>query len=50
MPHDQELAAETRAWLVKAAQDLGAGSHDLGASPPFTADAAFHAQQALRKP
>jgi HEPN domain-containing protein len=49
MPHDPELVAETRAWLLKAAQDLGAGSHDLFASPPFTADAAFHAQQAAEK-
>jgi HEPN domain-containing protein len=49
MPHDPELVAETRAWLLKAVQDLGAGSHDLCASPPFTADAAFHAQQAAEK-
>ncbi len=49
MRHDQELVAEPRARLLKAAQDLGVGSHDLCASPPFTADAAFHAQQAAEK-
>lgn len=49
MPLDPELVAETRSWLAKALRDLGAGAHDLQANPPFTADAAFHAQQAAEK-
>lgn len=49
MQHDPELVAETRSWLVKARQDPGAGEHDLRASPPFAADAVFHAQQAAEK-
>jgi len=29
MPHDPELVAETREWLVRASQDLGAGERDF---------------------
>lgn len=46
---DPELVAETRAWLVKARQDLGAAEHEFGAEPPFLADIVFHAQQMAEK-
>lgn len=49
MPHDPELVSETRAWLVKAAQDLAAADHELTASPPLLEDIVFHAQQAAEK-
>jgi hypothetical protein len=43
MPRDRALVAETRAWLEKAADDLAAAAHDLGAHPPLCGDTAFHA-------
>jgi HEPN domain-containing protein len=49
MPFDPIRVADTRAWLQSARRDLGAGSHDLKAEPPFTGDAMFHAQQAVEK-
>ena len=49
MANDPVLIAETRSWFVKAAEDIGAGSLDLEAPTPFTADAVFHAQQAVEK-
>ena len=49
MPHDPVRVADTRAWLWKAQADLRAGGVDLGATPPLTGDAAFHAQQAVEK-
>ena len=49
MAHDPELVAETRAWLVKACGDLAAAAHELKAEPPFSGDAAFHAQQTVEK-
>jgi len=49
MAHDPELVAETRAWLVKASRDLAVAAHELKADPPFSADAAFHTQQAVEK-
>ncbi len=49
MPHDPELVAETRAWLVKANGDLGAATHEFKAEPPFLADIVFHDQQAAEK-
>ena len=49
MPHDPALVAETRAWLAKAARDLGAAVYELKAEPPFADDIAFHAQQAVEK-
>jgi HEPN domain-containing protein len=49
MPHDPELVAETRSWLVKASQDLRAASHDFTMKPPLLADIVFHAQQAAEK-
>jgi len=49
MQRDDGLVAEVRDWLHKAAEDLRAGRHELKASPPLTADAVFHAQQAAEK-
>lgn len=49
MPLDPELVDETRAWLVKAGQDLGAATYEFTAKPPFLADIVFHAQQAVEK-
>ena len=49
MPSDPELVAETRSWLVRASEDLRAGAWELRATPPFTGDAVFHAQQAAEK-
>lgn len=49
MPLDPELIAETAGWFQRAHNDLGAGRVDLGPEPPFTGDAAFHAQQAVEK-
>jgi HEPN domain-containing protein len=49
MPHDPALVEDTRSWLVKASLDLRAAQHDLEASPPLSADAVFHCQQAAEK-
>ena len=46
---DPALLAETRAWLVKAAEDLRAADFEFTASPPLLADITFHAQQAAEK-
>ena len=40
MPHDSELVAETRAWLVKASGDFGAAAHEFKEEPPFLVEAA----------
>jgi HEPN domain-containing protein len=39
--------ADTKAWMARAASDLGAGGHALTAVPPFAA--VFHAQEAAEK-
>jgi hypothetical protein len=44
MPHDPALVAETRAWFLKAGNDLRAGTFELGAVPPLTSDIVFHTQ------
>ncbi len=49
MRPDPELVAETRAWLVRAAEDLREVEHDLIAAPPLLHGAVFHAQQAAEK-
>jgi HEPN domain-containing protein len=49
MPLDPVRVEDTRAWLEKARQDLGAGRADLAVSPPYPGDAMFHAQQAAEK-
>lgn len=42
-------AADTRAWLARAQDDLRGAEIDLAASPPLLGDAAFHCQQAVEK-
>ena len=49
MPPDPGRVADTRAWLLKAAEDLRAARHDLSAVPPLAADAAFHCQKFAEK-
>jgi HEPN domain-containing protein len=49
MPPDPELVAETRAWLVKASNDLRAAKALSAISPPLLDEAAFHCQQAAEK-
>ncbi len=49
MPLDTALVADTKAWLIKAANDLRGVSVDLDASPPLFEDALFHCQQAAEK-
>ena len=49
MPLDPIRVTDARAWIERARRDLGAGSHDLKARPPYTGDAMFHAQQAVEK-
>ena len=49
MAHDPVRVSDTRAWLKKALQDLGAGEVDLRNDPAFKGDAMFHAQQAAEK-
>ncbi len=49
MPHDPELVAETRAWMLKAANDLRAARVLRGAEPPLLDDVVFHCQQAAEK-
>lgn len=46
---EPEKAAEVRAWLRKAANDLRGAEIDLAASPPFLEDALFHCQQVAEK-
>lgn len=49
MPHDPVLITDTRAWLVKAANDLRGAEIDLAAIPPLLEDVTFHCQQAAEK-
>jgi len=49
MQLDALRAADTRAWLEKAALDLRSARADLSASPPIRGDALFHCQQAVEK-
>src|SRR5438128_12291825 len=49
MPHDPELTAETRGWLVRAYRDLASGRVLLAAQVSLTGNATFHAQQAVEK-
>ncbi|MBI4585191.1 MAG: HEPN domain-containing protein [Planctomycetes bacterium] len=49
MPHDPQLLADTRAWLLKAKNDLRGADIDLEAQPPLMSDAVFHCQQAVEK-
>jgi len=49
MAVDPELMAETRAWFVKASNDLRAAEALLANSPPLFDEAVFHCQQAAEK-
>jgi HEPN domain-containing protein len=49
MPLDPVLVAEARAWLARASRDLQTAAYELQATPPFSEDALFHAQQAVEK-
>ncbi|MEW6776259.1 MAG: HEPN domain-containing protein [Bdellovibrionota bacterium] len=49
MPHDPVRVADTKAWLLKAKNDLRACEIDLGATPPLLEDTLFHCQQAVEK-
>lgn len=49
MAVDPELIAETRAWFVKAVNDLRAAEALLANSPPLFDEAVFHCQQAAEK-
>ena len=49
MQPDEARAADTRAWLVRAHEDLRGAEVDLAATPPLLGDATFHCQQAVEK-
>jgi HEPN domain-containing protein len=49
MPHDPVKVEDTKTWLSRAEYDLKAAAFEMTASPPFLADVAFHAQQAVEK-
>ncbi|HAM58872.1 MAG TPA: DNA-binding protein [Candidatus Rokubacteria bacterium] len=49
MPPDPIRAADTRAWLARALDDLRGADIDLAATPPLLGDATFHCQQAVEK-
>ena len=49
MQPDEARVADTRAWLVRAHEDLRGAAIDLGAVPPLLGDATFHCQQAVEK-
>jgi HEPN domain-containing protein len=49
MPPDPVRAADARAWLAKAAQDLRRVDLLLAADPPAPEGALFHSQQAAEK-
>jgi HEPN domain-containing protein len=48
-PLEAGRAAETRAWLQKATQDLRGAEIDRQADPPFLEDVLFHSQQSAEK-
>jgi len=49
MPHDPLLVTETKAWFIKAADDLRAADHEFTAIPPLLGDIVFHCQQGAEK-
>jgi HEPN domain-containing protein len=49
MPPERVRTVDTRAWLVKAAQDLRRVEILLAAEPPDLEGALFHSQQAAEK-
>jgi len=44
MPLDPIRVADTRAWLLKASDDLRGAQIDLDADPPLLGDVFFHSQ------
>ena len=49
MSPDKVRIAEAKSWLVKAARDLRAATHEFHASPPLLDDIVFHCQQSVEK-
>jgi HEPN domain-containing protein len=49
MARDDVKVADTRAWLLKAHNDLRGARLDVDADPPLFEDALFHCQQAVEK-
>lgn len=49
MPHDPAQVADTKAWIMAAADDLKAAEYLLRGSPPLAGIAVFHCQQAAEK-
>ena len=49
MKHDPIRIEDTRAWLLRSAQDLRSAEHGLRASPPLYEDVLFHCQQTVEK-
>jgi HEPN domain-containing protein len=49
MPRDRARVADTRAWLVKAKEDLDGGARLLKPSKALPGVAVFHCQQAAEK-
>jgi len=49
MAADPELIAETKAWLIKSANDLRAAEALIHSSPPLLGETVFHCQQAAEK-
>ena len=49
MAHDPVKMENTRAWFIRAIDDLDVADHDLRAAPPFVRAALFHCQQAIKK-
>lgn len=49
MPHDPVRVADTRAWFMKASNDLRAAEVDLAAGQALLEDVMFHCQQAVEK-
>ncbi len=49
MQPDPQRVADTKDWLVRAANDLRAADHGLTAEPPLLFDVVFHSQQAAEK-
>src|SRR3990167_8195952 len=49
IPPDPIRAADTRAWLARALDDLRCADIDLAATPPLLGDTTFHCQQAVEK-
>jgi len=49
MQPDEARAADVRAWIVKAGDDMRSATHNLSAEPPLLEDTAFHYQQTVEK-